>query len=44
MALSSKVLALAFLLAFMGFGTWFIGREPRTLQDEREVMDREIES
>ena len=43
MPLSSKVFLSIFLLVSLGFASWLIGRELRTPQNEREVMDRVIE-
>jgi hypothetical protein len=43
MALSSRILVSAFLLAFIAFATWFIRGELHTPQNEREVIDREID-
>jgi hypothetical protein len=43
MSLASKILLAVLLLPFLGFAAWFIRYEMRTPQDEREVMDRQIE-
>ena len=43
MPLSSKVFLSIFLLAVFGFAVWLVHQEVRTPQNEREVMDRQID-
>jgi len=43
MTLASKIFLAVLLLPCLGFAAWFTHHELRIPQDEREVMDRQIE-